>query len=498
MRTRGLLIKSVFGAALLWAAGVASAVTPPLVVALRTADVAQATALLDSGADVRLGGQDGTTPLHWAAHHNLQPLVDRLLKAGADVNARNDYGATPLSEAAIVADPALVRRLLKAGADVESANGDGMTALMVVARSGNVEAAKLLLKAGAKVDAREQWRQQTALMWAAAQGQADMVRLLVRNGADVDARSLVNDWERQITAEPRYQARPKGGLTPLLYAARRGCVGCARALVEGGADVNLADPHDVTPLLMATQNLNFDTAAYLLGAGADPNLWDDTGRVPLYAAVDLNTLPAGGRADRPSTDQVSSLELIERLLKAGANPDMQLKLQPPFRSLRDDRGADNMLITGATPLLRAAKAADLPAMKLLIEHGANVELATMYGIRPLMAAAGNASSKIDTRGRYKTAADAMAAIDLLVSAGANVNGVDNNGQTALFGAAMWGWNDVVHKLLAHGAKLDVVDKRGRTPVDAALGTAGGSGRTATEPQPQTAQMLRDLMAARRP
>lgn len=467
---------------------IAAGITVGLVLALVVAAPVQAQAPAAVAAD-------GTTALHWAVHHGDRAEVERLLKAGADVRARNDYGATPLSQAAVLGNAALIERLLKAGADVESANDDGQTALMLVARTGNVEAAKVLLRHGAKVNARERWRQQTALMWAAAQAQPQMVRLLASKGADVNARSQVNDWERQITVEPRSQARPAGGFTPLLYAARRGCVDCARALVEAGADINLASPDGVTPLLMATQNLAFDTAAYLLSKGANPDLWDATGRVPLYAAVDLNTLPSGGRADRPSSDHTTALQLIDQLLKAGANPNIQLKLMPPFRSLRDDRGADNMLTTGATPLLRAAKAGDVEAVRLLLAHGARVDVPNVAGISPLMAAAGNASSKIDTRGRYKTPAQAIETIDLLVKAGADVNQRDAGGQTALFGAAMWGWNDVIHRLLAHGAQVDAKDARGRTAVDAAMGTAGGSGRTSSDPQPATAAMLRDLIAA---
>jgi len=436
---------------------------------------------------------DGTTALHWAVHNNDKPLVERLLKAGANVNARNDYGATPLAEAAVLADPVLLERLLKAGADVESANDDGQTALMLVARNGNVAAAKLLLRYRANVNAREKWRQQTALMWAAAQAQPEMVRFLVSKGADVNARSLVNDWERQVTAEPRSQARPAGGLTPLLYAARRGCAPCARALVEGGADVNLADPYGVTPLLMAAQNFSFDTATYLLSKGADPNRWDSAGRAPLYAAVDLNTIPYGGRADRPSLDDATSLDLIRQLLAAGANPNLQLKLMPPYRSLRDDRGADGLLAIGATPLLRAAKAADIPVIKLLLAAGAKVDLPNVNGITPLMAAAGNGSSKIDTRGRYKTPEQAIEAIEILVAAGANINARDAQGQTALFGAAVFGWNDVVRTLVARGAKLDALDARGKSAVDAAMGTGGG-GRAGSDPQPETAALLKSLMA----
>jgi ankyrin repeat protein len=261
---------------------------------------------------------DGTTPLHWAVYRNDAAEVTRLIRAGADANARNDYGATPLSEAAVTGNATVISQLLKAGADVKAANADGQTALMIVARSSNVEAAKLLLKRGADVNQREEWRGQTALMWAAAEGQPEMVKLLVKHGAEVDARSSVNEWERQVTAEPRMQARPSGGLTPLLYAARRGCAECARLLLEGGASVNLTDPDRITPLLLATLNLNFDTAALLVKHGADVNKWDTWGRAPLYAAVDVNTVPTGGRADRPSDDRTTGIDLIAMLLKAGA------------------------------------------------------------------------------------------------------------------------------------------------------------------------------------
>lgn len=185
--------------------------------------------------------------------------------------------------------------------------------------------------------------------------------------------------------------------------------------------------------------------------------------------------------------------MIEQLLVAGANPDMQLKRMPPYRSLRDDRGADGMQTTGATPLLRAARAADIPVMKLLLARGAKVDLPNVNGVTPLMAAAGIASSKIDTRGRYKTSAQAVEAIDLLVAHGADVNRVDASGQTAAFGAAVWGWNDVLQCLVGHGARLDLKDARGRNLVDVAMGTGGG-GRAGSDPQPQTAAFLRELMA----
>ncbi len=478
---------------------VVDAVEPPapLVYAARDGDSAAALAMLAARPRVNVSQRtsDGTTALHWAVYHDDVRLVERLIAAGANVNAKNDYGSTPMSEAATTGDVRVIRDLLKAGADVESANADGQTALMILARTSNIEAARLLIEHGANVNARERWREQTPLMWAAAEGQPAMVRLLVEHGAKIDARSHVNDWQRQVTAEPRLQSRPSGGFTPLLYAARRGCVECAKILVAAGADKNLSDPDGITPMLEAVQNLNFDVAAFLIQAGADVDRWDIWGRSPLYEAVDVDTIPVGGRADRPSLDKTTGLALIQMLLAAGADPNLQLKLFPPYRSLRDDRGADQVLTIGTTPLLRAAKAGDLPAMRLLLAHGADPELPTENGVTPLMAAAGSGSSKIDTRGRYKTEAQAVEAVDLLLASGARVDDRDRNGETALFGAASWGWSDVVKTLVAHHADVLAKDARGHTAADIAMGSPSSSGRLLSEPHPETAALLRHLMAA---
>jgi uncharacterized protein len=459
---------------------------------LAVASAHAAAPAVDAGAVA----DDGTTPLHLAVYNNDLKTVEKLIAARADVNARNDYGSSPLSEAAITGSVEVIRKLISAGANVELANADAMTPLMIIARTSNVEAAKLLLKAGAKVNAQEHWRNQTALMWAAAEAQPAMVKLLIQHGADVNARSKVNEWERQVTAEPRKQARPAGGFTPLLYAARRGCAPCAEALLDGGADINLGDPDRVTPLLLATLNLNFDTAALLVRRGADVNKWDTWGRAPLYAAVDVNTVPTGGRADRPSLDRTSGIELIAMLLKAGANPNMQLKLFPPYRSLRDDRGADGMLTIGTTPLLRAAKAGDMAAVDLLLQYKANVELPNTNGITPLLAAAGIGSSALDTRGRYKTEADAAETVKLLLAAGADINVRDRGGQTPLHGAAASGWNQVITVLAEGKADLFAKDSRGRTAADLTKGEAGTGGRAAgSVAKPETEALLRRLMAA---
>jgi ankyrin repeat protein len=308
--------------------------------------------------------------------------------------------------------------------------------------------------------------------------------------------------------------RYAGGMTPLLFAAREGCSACARELVEHGANIDLSDPKGVTPLFLAIDNFHFDTAKYLIEAGANPNKWDWWGRTPLFAAVDMNSIPAGGRPDRRSLDETSSLELVAMLLERGANPNAQLKLTPPYRSIVDDRGCDSMLTTGMTALLRAAKTFDVSAMQLLISHGARVDLPNAAGIAPIMAAAGLGSSECDPRGygpgipHYQTAdvqQASIAALEVLLDAGADINArarahngaaSRRDGQTALFGAASWGWADTVRFLVDQGASIDVVDAQANTAVDAAMGRAGGRGRGATnEVNTDIASLLLELCTA---
>jgi ankyrin repeat protein len=290
-------------------------------------------------------------------------------------------------------------------------------------------------------------------------------------------------------------------LTPLLYAARQGCLECARDLLDAHAQIDLPDPEGITPLIMAITNFHFDLAQLLVARGANVNKWDWWGRSPLYAAVDVNTVPHGGRPDRPSLDQTTGLQMIELLLTRGANPNAQLKLFPPYRAVGPDRGADMMLTIGTTPLLRAAKAGDAPAIKLLLAHGGDPNLPNLYGMTPVMAAAGLGSNEIDTRGRFKTPEEASASIELLARAGADVNARDGRlGQTALHGAAFWGWDSVVKTLVSNHADVNAKDRRGMTPLDSAMGRAGGHGRGGTQVQvhESTANLIKQLMAANPP
>lgn len=440
---------------------------------------------------------DGTTALHWAVYYNDAELVKALLKRDADVNVRNQFGATPLSQAAIIGTAAVIELLLDAGADANERGADDQTALMIVARTPLVDAARVLVKAGADVNAVEKWRGQTALMWAAAQLQPQMVKFLIESGADVNVQSLPNNWERQVTAEPRMKILPAGGLTPLLYAAREGCTECVKLLIEAGADLNKTDPENVSPLVMAGLNARWDSMKLLAEAGADVNKWDYFGRNPLYMVVDYSTLPHGGRADRLSGDIATPLEIAELLIAKGANVNMQLKLFPPYRALGPDRGADGLLRTGATPLFRAARGGDLPMIDLLLKNGALVDLAQENDITPLMVATGFRASAIDTRGRFRNEQQAYESAKRLLEAGAAVDYVEDTGQTALFGAATQGWNSVVQLLADHGANLQHKDSQGNTPLDAAMGRAGIFGRgSGGDAHVDTAALIEKLIAER--
>ena len=130
---------------------------------------------------------------------------------------------------------------------------------------------KRQVKKGANVNALEQWGGQSPLMWAAAQSQPKMVEFLVKHGAEVDARGAVRDWQRRVTAEGRPKNMNHGGFTPLLYAAREGCIECAKHLLKAKADINLPDPDGLTPLVLALTNMRFDFAAYLISQKADVN-----------------------------------------------------------------------------------------------------------------------------------------------------------------------------------------------------------------------------------
>ena len=454
--------------------------------------------MIAEGADVDQAQADGSTPLHWAVYRVDRELVGVLLGKGARANLVNDYGASPLGEAVKVADAELVEMLLGAGADANVANEDGQTALMLAARTGDVAVARLLVQHGADANRRERFRDQSALMWAAARGHAAMVAFLVSNGADLSIRARANDWPNQITNEPRVQYRPTGGLTPLLYAARAGCLGCVKAMLDAGADVDRPNPDGMTPIMMALDNGHPEVALYLLERGANPHTWDWWGRTPLYVAVTMRGGLDGHSGPRPP----ESLRVIEARLDAGVNPNPQLAFKEPSRGGRENRFKDDLLTTGATPLLRAAQTFDNDVVRELLAHGALVDLPNASGVTPFMAAAGigtRTTAGVLGPGPPENVVElSLETMDILRQAGADVNAritdttsltariargntlTGRQGQTALFFAVEAERTEVVRYLLDRGADVNVVDEMGRAPIEVARRNRGGGGEAGAQ------------------
>ena len=495
MRATAIAICLALAATVVQAANPAVPRDTRLIDAVKSGNSTAVATLLQKKVDVNTTEADGTTALHWAVRNDDATLVDRLIRAGANAKAQNRYGITPIALACENGSAPVVERLIKAGVSANTTGPLGETALHLCARTGKPDAVRMLLAHGASVDVIENWRGQTPLMWAAADGHADAMKVLIEAGADVNARSSIIAWERQRTEEPRDKWLPPGGLTPLLFAAREGRVESARVLLDHRADINIVDPDRHTALILALSSGHFDVAGLLIERGADVNMEDKVGQTALYAAVDGHTVPASNRPAPKETDDVlSSLDVIKMLLARGAKVDAPLRAQLPFRT-KLDRGGDGVLGAGTTPLIRAGKAADVPVIKMLLEKGANAKAATRNGVTAVMMAANVNAREEDMTGRSKSQKEIIEAITLLVAAGASVNGGETTqGRTALHGAALWGLTDVVKFLKERGADLNAMDRRGLSPLDHALGRAGGFGFDGSSgvERPDTAKVIREL------
>jgi len=548
---------------------------------IRDGERKEALVAIRSGADVNAAQPDGTTPLMWAVNHADREMVDELLKRGAKASGRTALGATALTEAVQTNDAELVTLMLQSGADPNLGNDDDETPLMLAARAGSLPMVEALVKAGAKINTREKFRGQSALMWAvgtSTQGAAAVTELLIRNGAEVDFRAAANDWGNQITGEPRAQYRPTGGLTPLLYATRSGCLECAKLLVKAGAKIERPTPDGVSPLMNAIDSGNYAIASFLLDQGANPHLQDWWGRTALYIAIDMHSRggsiagtggagrgggpgaaggrgagagargagpaaggrggggppPGAGFAAAPAgSPQVSAIQIAQRLLDMGVNPNIQLDMHRPFLG----RFTDDLMNTGCTPLLRAAIGFDKEAVELLLKHGAIVDLPNVMGVTPLMAAAGIGWGGVGGSGpgqspvfygrqaRPALESEALELVKVLLAAGADINAritdtsshtaliarpnsmSERQGQTAIFGAIGAGtvnetapprnWLKLTQFLIDNGARLDIKDARGRTLLDALVGLEQGEqiSRGGGRDSPSTPEMVKLIKGA---
>ncbi|HEX5045711.1 MAG TPA: ankyrin repeat domain-containing protein [Gammaproteobacteria bacterium] len=495
----------------------------PLADAAARGDFAAVRKLLDSGhADANALDRDGTPALHWAVRAGDRDTVAQLLAAGAKVDAPSRLGVRPLEIAIEESDATLVRALLAAGADVARQSRAGEPPLMIAARVGDPAVAAALLDRGAAVDAHERDFGQTALMAAAREGHVAVAQLLLDRGADPNAQTAAAEPPRFVPPsesppglskgigivragwpEDRGKRFPAAGSkTPLLYAARAGNVEVAKLLLAHQADLELADGNGVTPLIEAIVNASvrgsvrdghsghLAVAHLLLDAGARVNAVDWYGETPLWAAVDLRNLELGPGNDGHNGLREDAYALAKRLLEAGADPNVRTKEFPHERRyVVGPIGSVAWVdLTGQTPFLRAAAAGDLTAMRLLLEHGADPNIATYGGTTPLMVAAGVNWAVDET---YDEGPQALLeAVKLAHSLGNDVNAVNSMGIGAIHGAANRGANDVIEYLAANGARLDVADKQGRTPLDWAKGVFLAT--HPPEPKPDTIALLERL------
>src|SRR5712671_2229580 len=436
---------------------------------------------------------DGTTPLHVAVRANDLTSVQRLLRTGADANAANRYGITPLSLAAENANAEMVATLLKAGANAKALMSGGQTLLMTAARSGNPEVVKLLLDRGVDPNAREATNSETALMWAAAQNHPEAVRMLASHGAELNARSRALQYKQdRFGLEGVVTILPRGDWTPLMYAAREGAVDAAKALADSGADLNLTDPDSYSALVLSIINGHYDTAAVLVEKGANPEIGDSSGMGALYAAVDMNTPPEiYGNPPPRSNSPIRAIDLMKVLLDHGAKPNAQLKSATVQRV---HTPGDRNLGTGATPLMRAARNGDVPALRLLLSRGADPAIEQSNHVTALMLAAVLGRDLSTFADEHTTEAQMLETVKILLEQHVNVNAANDSGQTALHFAAL-SMDSVVEFLVKNGANIDAADRQGRTPLAMAQGK-GGPGRAgqAAQPRPGTIELLRKLGA----
>ena len=335
----------------------AIAESTPLIEAVKRHDRVAVNALLDRGADVAAAEGDGTTALHWAAQIDDLDMIEVLLDAGAAATATNRFNVTPLELASNNGNAAAIEQLLQAGADPNALSREGQTPLMSAALGGNVGAVEALLAHGVEVDAAEAWRGQTALMWAAGEGNVDVARTLIAAGANVTAKS-------------------KSGFTPLLFAVRNAQIETMRLLLDHGANANDLAPDDATSALnVAVVNAFLRSSRRCCSTTAPTRTCPMRALRPLHTIAWLRKPGVTGdagvgelptSAPRP-TGKVDSLELAQKLLDHGANPNVRVDWQemkfdtvggvtrnPPGLTL----GRHLLTYNGATAFYVAAKNGD--------------------------------------------------------------------------------------------------------------------------------------------
>ena len=503
--------------------------------------------LLEAGADVEPATQSGgATPLHFAAQSGDVISLGLLVEHGAEVNVGDSaWLQTPLLYAAAADRTGAVDFLLESGADVESASkvvwvpeqaaaeraarrlrakrrqalkaleeelpsessssegsekqgepvGEGEQEEDPELRSAKVELAKEPGKAKGPLEAEGPGTEGPGKAGAASPTQIS---------AEEEWKLDEVEGEEEEFA-PKYQdlVGGHGGLTALHLAAREGHQGAALRLLEGGARIDRQSGGDQTsPLMFAIINGHFDLALELLSRGADVGVLTAAGAGPLHATLNTRWAPKASYPQPGAYKQqkASHLELLWALLEEGADPNARLTKHLWYASYNFEQLED---MTGATPFWRAAYAADLEAMKLLHEYGADPTISTtklpprrrvdpslqsdvegatdLSGVppveaggphlTPLHAASGAGYGERFSGHAHQHVPDGwMPAVRFLVEEmGVDVNTRDHKAFSPLHNAAARGDDEMVLYLLMRGADAMAVTRKGQTTADMANG-----------------------------
>jgi ankyrin repeat protein len=494
--------RSVCMAALCLATALAAMAAEPLIDAAKSDDLDELRKQLKAGARVGAVELDGSTALHWAVRRNNVEMVRVLMGAGANPSAATRYSITPLHLAASNGNAAIIEMLLKAGVDSNSVALEGQTALMTAALNGNPDAVRMLLANGARANVREPVKGQTALMWAAGAGNTAAVKLLVAAGADV-------------------QAKSQSGFTALLFAVLNQRLEATHALLDADASANDGISDGTSALNMAIVNAYYDVASLLLDFGANPNAADPRGSA-LHTLAWLRkpgatgSAAVGGDLKGPPvpSGNVSSTELVQKLLAKGADPNKRVYVGE--RRFSKTGGASTnpsnielgrhiLTYDGATPFWLAANNGDVEYMRILMGKGADPKIPNKFGVTPLMAAAGLNYYEGETPGPFTGTPEEerLEAVKLTLEAGNDLNARADfgdyrmtgdpkyiayyyplniedlldlgtgdprwDGSTALHGAVVSGQPSLAKFLIEKGAKIDAVSDAGWTPLLLARG-----------------------------
>ena len=310
--------------------------------------------------------------------HGHIEVVTLLLKQKANVNATGPKGVTAITAAAMMGHTEVVKVLAQSGADINVCDTTKQNALTLAAHGGHLETVRLLLECGACINNGDYYG---ALHYAAKQNHIHVAKLLLKHGADPN----VGKFRR-----------------PLLLAANCSNRAMVEALLDSGAQINQYDTTGSTALHLASFACKLDVAKLLVERGANIHL-APLGTSALHLACILGhtevaqfLIECGGDVNFPRTaDNANQSEIISNegtslclAIKGGHASIVKMLLK-----ICDEKHGQQMMKLdqrtkdGNTPLIDAIQCNNGGIVRLLLQHGANVNKKNNFGSSPLSVAA---------------------------------------------------------------------------------------------------------------